>query len=225
MVRAILDGRKTQTRRMMKPQPSHDSELQVGFFEPTNTDRNGMQYPGKSVFGCWNDEDGWKCPFCPPGDRLWVRESHAIYVDAFTCREKGDEVILYRADASAYWNMTPHQHIEAEFNPIRDEADYEPKWRPSIHMPRWASRITLEITGVRVERLNDISEEDCYHEGLERETGAMGLQHFKLYGDLERLNQWTRDAKWSFQSLWESINGEGSWALNPYVWVIEFKVV
>lgn len=202
MVRAILDGRKTQTRRVMKPQPSHDSELQVGFFEPTNTDRNGMQYPGKSVFGCWNDEDGWKCPFGSPGDRLWVRETwtpdHKDFYPHFP--------VCYQADFGPEYERKHGKVWSSEQN-----AWFPWRWRPSIHMPRWASRITLEITGVRVERLNDISEEDAIAEGMDWHRGPLRVGHTNPLS--------------AFQSLWESINGDGSWALNPFVWAIEFKRV
>lgn len=184
MVRALLEGRKTQTRRIMKTPPDT--------FEDA-----------ASILSA--------CPYGKSGERLWVRESHAIYTDAHA-RDKGYEVILYRADAAAYWNMHPLDHIEAEFNPLRDTCDYEPKWTPSIHMPRWASRLTLEITGVRVERLNVISSADAEDEGV------------TLFGEDNRIGDETLYQA-GFRKLWESINGEGSWAANPWVWVVEFKVV
>lgn len=201
-VRGVLRGRQTQLRRVMKPQPSHDSELQVGFFEPTKTDRNGMQYPGKSIFGCWNDEDGWKCPYGSVGDRLWVREAFAVVPkvtdDGPKHKAKGDGTgVTWKVD----WNGNPSGF----------------KWKPSIHMPRWASRITLEITGVRVERLNDISEEDAAWEGVE--PSIDDEDHDKLHSDYDG----NRIHINAFAKLWESINGEGSWAVNPWVWVIEFK--
>lgn len=92
------------------------------------------------------------------------------------------------------------------------------KWKPSIHMPRWASRITLEVTGVRVERLQDISEADAEREGIE-DAALLPLTHFKDYSN----NGETRSAQYSFETLWESINGPGSWERNDWVWVIEFK--
>jgi hypothetical protein len=90
-------------------------------------------------------------------------------------------------------------------------------------MPRRASRLTLEITGVRVERLQKITSKDAIAEGIETEN-YLGSPNYKFYGkDLERLNQWTRNPIWSYETLWEKINGKGSWALNPWVWVIEFR--
>ena len=92
------------------------------------------------------------------------------------------------------------------------------KWKPSTHMPRWASRITLEVTGVRVERLQDISEYDAEREGVE-DSALLPMTHFMDYSDGSE----TRSAQYSFQTLWESINGPGSWEANPWTWVIEFK--
>lgn len=228
MVRAILDGCKTQTRRVLKPQPTEKPDGRWSWI--ASSSERGEQ--GKFQYS-WPDPDGnaftirgreqavrVRCPYGSVGDRLWVRESHAIYKDAFV-REKGEEVILYRADASAYWNMTPHDHIEAEFNPLRDSSDYEPKWTPSIHMPRWASRITLEITGVRVERLNAISEEDAKTEGIHNFGGGLGLFGYDPEGTPGPMVGGS--AVEAFALLWESINGPGSWSANPWVWVIEFK--
>ena len=116
------------------------------------------------------------CPYGQPGGRLWVRETFE------DCESALHSCVLYRADGG-----TPGT-----------------KWTPSIHMPRWASRITLEITGVRVERLQDISEEDAISEGTPFPCGG-----------------WVG----GYQKLWESIHGPGSWDLNPWVWVVEFKRV
>lgn len=133
-----------------------------------------------------NDEQEWRaiaCPYGQPGDRLWVRETWGH----FERSPKPGDRIYYRADGEC--------------------VALEP-WRPSIHMPRWASRITLEITDVRVERLQDISAQDCVAEGVRttmREHDAV-MDLRDQYGD-----------------LWESINGPGSWDANPWVWVVEFK--
>lgn len=204
MVRAILEGRKTQTRRIVKPQPEsmhHDEvgyELSMPNCRPLYPDSFCKAY----------------CKFGRVGERLWVRESHAIYRDAFA-REKGDEVILYRADASAYWNMTPHNHMEAEFNPLRDTSDYEPKWTPSIHMPRWASRITLEITAVRVQRLNDLTNADAVAEGMAKSHPSIDKVSQSLgYEDFSRS---------MFAQLWDSLYFDCPWESNPWVWVIDFQ--
>ena len=201
MVRAILDGRKTQTRRIMKPQPTYD-----GFW---------WSHKGYSCGGEKQFRDGLPlfvgCPYGVVGDRLWVRE---------TCCSDGWSV-HYLADndhrefgETRYDDVIKLHHYSGGFS----------RQVPSIHMPRWASRITLEITGVRVERLNEISESDAIAEGIESKPQPYGKElDWKYYGWLEKLNQWSTCPIRSYESLWNSINGPESWAANPFVWVIEFK--
>lgn len=170
MVKALLAGTKTQTRRLVKPQPqiSHDID----------------------------------CPYGKPGDLLWVRETWCPVDDSDF---DGGEWIDYRAtpkyEAShpAGWENEP------------DSPDAL-KWRPSIHMPRWASRITLRITDVRVERLQEISEADAI---------AEGCPAVSLYS----LDCESTPPSHHFRALWESINGKGSWDENPWVWAITFEVI
>lgn len=187
MVRAILEGRKTQTRRIVKhPIESHP----VRHME------------GGAFFKCVNGEEWWvKFPYGKPGDRLWVRETWRAFKDNSLYEEPGTEVD-YRA--------TPASWAKGSDAP----------WKPSIHMPRWASRINLEITAVRVERLQDISAKDIIAEGaVDRphvdRFGRNPVSAFdgKVYLDL--LSLWAAG--------WESINGPGSWGANPWVWVVEFK--
>lgn len=175
MVRAILDGRKTQTRRIMNPQPADD--ITRGYFPNVNT--FGWKSSLKHKHG---GTTAHFCPYGKHGDRIWVRETWARYnID------QDSHDMAYRA-------TTPEDWPE------------EGRWRPSIHMPRWASRITLEITAVRVERLNSISEEDAKAEGAPTECCVIGDKHFL-----------------GFRSLWKDIYGADSWQANPWVWVIEFK--
>ncbi|HEM7398295.1 TPA: morphogenetic protein [Citrobacter farmeri] len=187
MVRAILDGRKTQTRRIMKPQPV----LNGNFYEVYGAAwskgiRSVPAIPGHSLSA--------RCPFGAVSDRIWVRETFEPIPDHE--EPVGCSQILYAADI-----------------PFPNR-----KWTPSIHMPRCASRITLEITGVRVERLNSISQEDAQAEGMEL-TGWR-----PTYSDPDSGGEvWTPYD--NFAQLWESIYGEESWQANPWVWVIEFKVV
>lgn len=195
MVRAILDGRKTQTRRIMKVQPSdgfhpthngYDLDLNAHWYTPGVVDKNGYLQPAKKdVFGVADENEGYTCPFGAVGDRIWVRETWARYnID------QDSHDMAYRATSPADWPE-------------------EGRWRPSIHMPRWASRLMLEITGVRVERLQAITLGDVC-----KEIGC-GLYDF-------------RPATYGFQvweNLWKSIYGEENWQSNPWVWVIEFKVV
>nr|DAF23431.1 MAG TPA: ASCH domain protein [Caudoviricetes sp.] len=206
MVRAILDGRKTQTRRTIA---NVGSDNCIPLQKPTKT-KDGiythvMDAPGHDL-----------CPFGRVGDRLWVREAYQGPLFNFdqmetyledTSKFERPEFCEYRADGG----KTP------EYYDADDNLRYG--WKPSIHMPRWASRITLEITGVRVERLNDISEEDAKAEGV-KPAGDMLPDYPDTFltpkGDFAT-------AKVAFQRLWQSIYGEESWAVNPWVWVIEFK--
>lgn len=163
MVRAILAGRKTQTRRIVK------CAIAIG-----GTDTN--------------------CPYGNTGDRLWVKETFC-YTDESINVEPG---YVFRATDPDWSEMEGF------------------KWKPSIFMPRKASRITLEIVSVRVERLQAISEADAMAEGVEQMSHG-----FRDYS--ARLDCQLGDAKMSYFTLWESINGAGSWDQNPLVWVLEFK--
>ncbi|TXE41391.1 hypothetical protein FOT61_11395 [Serratia marcescens] len=207
MVRAILHGRKTQTRRVMKPQPVLEDAFVGGFTKPT------------WIYKDTAAPQGWlmhnMCPFGRVGDRLWVRETFAILGNEDGCPIdwdgnliKGDEKHAARIYKASCWQEPGNYGLWSI--PDRDTL-YEGAWRPSIHMPRWASRITLEITAVRVERLNDISEEDAKAEGV------APSQHIITPPEaLYRVG---------FLKLWQSIYGEESWSANPWVWVIEFRRV
>jgi hypothetical protein len=160
MAKAILEDRKTMTRRVVKPQPA--SWVQ----ELSNWYQDGMP----------------ECPYGIPGDRLWVRETFSAR-RTINGKIHNDMPVIYRADGGL--------------------ADASCGWRPSIFMPRWASRITLEITDVRVERLQEITEEDCISEGLKLLQGGIRSE---------------------FAVLWDSINGKTyPWASNPWVFVIAFR--
>ncbi|MEL1723146.1 hypothetical protein [Klebsiella variicola] len=205
MTRAILDGRKTQTRRIMKVQPSEDftpmnmaleTDYKARWYTPGVVDKDGYLQPSsKEVFGVSNENEGYSCPFGAVGDRIWVRETWNKYGGLLT----------YRAD---------HDWIDD----MRKETVCTAKWVPSIHMPRWASRILLEITDVRVERLNSISQEDAQAEGLEL-TGWR-----PTYSDPDSGGEVMTPYD-NFAELWSSIYGDESWQANPWVWVIEFKRV
>lgn len=203
MVRAILVGRKTQTRRVVKPQPNRGSELtrmQDGYAD-------GFI---RAVFAQDDEPNayGIKCPFGQHGDRLWVRENGW---------ERPDRTRKQMREGADTW--APY-YYDADGICVADIDGFGFKRRPSIHMPRWASRITLEITAVRVERLQDISEEDAEAEGVYEYIGEPQVEcdgqvlHFP-------------DASFvrGYLSVWESIHGPGSWAANPFVWVLEFKRV
>ena len=189
MVRAILDGRKTMTRRVAK----------IGA---------RRQEPQHLKGGSFIDGQWVPCPYGQPGDRLWVKETHyrmgKWVKNGLT--ESGRQKCKFNAEGRSL--LFPEQ-VENSTAPIvlpRKRTDRGWHKRPSLFMPRWASRITLEITAVRVERLSDISDADALAEGVDRtNTSISGY------------------ATERFKKLWESINGAGSWALNPRVWVVEFK--
>ncbi|MDW8843899.1 hypothetical protein ORA50_27105 [Pseudomonas carnis] len=205
MVRAILEGRKTVTRRVMKCQPDADASVTVESYNVAVTNRRGYQEAGPEIFGAWwrDGESSCKCPYGQPGDRLRVRETWAAdaQVDAVAPRDLSQgEPIHYAADGAV------RQTGCSMINPG--------KGRPSIHMPRWASRILLEITAVRVERLQDISRADVRAEGLQCPPELASDDVSPNYRD------WY-PAAW--RELWESTGG--SWKANPWVWVVEFKRV
>lgn len=175
MVRALLSGSKTQTRRIVKPQPEN-AWVDDGFGNPI------------------------PCPYGDVFDRLWVKETY--------WRDDEDGAILYAANPVDYElvNQNKHESGLAKYN-----------WKPSIFMRREYSRITLEITSVRVGRLQDISESDALAEGIELDDCGHAIRKDDPIA-------WG-GAKTAYAELWESINGAGSWNANPFVWVIEFKRV
>lgn len=205
MVRAILAGRKTQTRRIVRPQFGQAWGWGIPRRHGFELSRPGR--PWRDAFGVDTDikaVDGrWTYVFCPygkPGNHLWVRETWASRSDIEPGSERAKHYLHYRASYDG---------------DLGDEWHWYGRWRPSIHMPRWASRLTLEITGIRVERLQEISIEDVLAEGIEEVKDG---PHANAY--------WREETGWQFAALWDSINGkrpDKSWEANPWVWVIEFK--
>ena len=186
MVRAMLAGEKTQTRRSMKLKPHQQIEERD----------DGAPWPW--MYDNERDSDAWlACPYGQPGDRLWVRE---------TFMDLQGTGVEHRPDPRGPLHRYAYQ-ADTLPGSRGDEArkEYGLKWKPSIHMPRHASRITLEITAVRVERLQDISEADAAAEGVHTDPACPAYD--------------------AYQALWEQINGKGSWDANPWVWVLDFKHV
>ncbi|HBN8303652.1 hypothetical protein SOJ57_01880 [Pseudomonas aeruginosa] len=204
MVRAILEGRKTVTRRAVKDTGFYAIDAAIHGNEVALREREALST---------------RCPFGQPGDRLWVREAWTIDLLAAYSTEKGydsEYELRYRADDAAR-----EIHV-APGEPDPYLALYDSQrgdWRPSIHMPRWASRILLEITAVRVERLQDISEEQALAEGVHGEPCDHARQACSDIGC------WGDTAKGAFGFLWEQLNGAGAWQAKPWVWVVEFKRV
>ncbi len=202
MVRAILAGTKTQTRRIVKPQPTSAQPIIA-----------------------IADDGVWRCPYGTPGDRLWVRETIAIESwtheygnepplptdrpHQHTAPRVGDEVWHwphYRATDPA-----PELSCERDRCRVCESGEAGPHWRPSIHMPRWACRIVLEISDVRVDRLQAISAADAIAEGIDpSQTPGIGSDSSLVA---------------AYARLWNSINGAGAWESNPWVWALTFKRV
>lgn len=228
MVRAILSGQKTQTRRALTPQPGNhwapDTSPVLG--------RITSAHPKKGRFGVFirrgigtdfPESDLIASPYGQPGDRLWVREAHSIYPTHGQHRAAGERW--------GPWGGLPTTVSEdgkqiAYYREGFDRCD-PGRWRPSIHMPRWASRITLEITGVRVERLHDITHEDALAEGVvdcASLCAQVGAESRNVI--CESTDETARRLRWpqrNFELLWKQISGQSSWDANPWVWVIEFK--
>lgn len=233
MVRAILQGRKTQTRRLVKDLRGFGRVTEFGA-----SDTAGYDWHFRDRDMRWNDLRNDQlmqtCPYGQPGDRLWVRET---WVELLHTSPATDEPLLCEGDkliehATCWTDAQGHKRWNYDGKVIAYRAtssvefcdgdgcsgefadrDDMPRWRPSIHMPRWARRIMLEVTGVRVERLQDISESDAIAEGIMRDgegwRGVPGLP-------------WFASPIAAFRSLWESLNGDGSWDANPFVWVVDF---
>ena len=188
MVRAILDGRKTQTRRIYKVRRHPDMGCEIAASELVHEAQHVIERA---------------CPYGQTGDRLWVRETHAPQPD---CLAAWDNWMIY----SNRTGPKPIIHYAADGgDPWID------RWRPSIHMPRQASRITLEVTGVHIERLHAISESDARAEGARSADHATGRECV--------LDPSLGGYRLHYQDIWNTINGASSWDKNPWVWVVEFR--
>lgn len=201
MVQAILAGNKTQTRRIVKPQPIVCDDARGGHYWPSNAVQS-MVHVEKEL----QDYDGiWRgliddCnPFGGVGDRLWVRETFRLY-DSDECPHADFPCGCPRNDTPLY--KASHDCSDGE------------KWKPSIHMPRKAARLFLEIINIRIERLNDITSEDAKAEGFDYSTHPSAIEMGYAIG-----------AKTNFRVTWEQIYGQNEWNKNPWVWVVEFKVI
>jgi hypothetical protein len=235
MVRAVLAGTKSQTRRLVTPQPVRVRD----HIEPVGTREDGsvinlrvpdgwqhprLGYTADKSATKFGHGAQWDNPFGCVGDRLWVRETFAlIWPGESPPENERDNRIEYRADTNARY---PGEWPDDEgSNPDC------PKWRPSLHMPRWASRITLEIIGVRVERLQDISDADIRAEGTAgwvQGGGGVFAPPPGFDGAIPNADDTitVKPNRVCFASLWDSINGKRApWSSNPWVWVVSFDRV
>lgn len=208
MVNAILSGRKTQTRRIVEPS-MRTADVQFEIHQNADGSWKPMHLFNESHFDKNGSEQPIKCPFGEVGDRLWVRETWSVVSHDFDddglmidyVPDRPAKAVHEKPFGRGYYSGHTIYAADGGFTWGDDDGcvDGRSCWKPSIHMPRWASRITLEITDVRVERLNSINDADMRAEGM----------------------RWKEE----FPCLWESIYGEESWQANPWVWVIEFKRV
>lgn len=224
MVRAVLDGRKTQARRIVKNQ--HDTPY-------------WSIKPAENPLHAVHTHDWWlpvgnqphsalpTCPFGVPGDRLWVREKWSVVTHAFSDEgsmidyvpDRPVKAVHEKPFGNGYYSGHAIYAADGDFTWCDEDgcADGISRWKTSSQMPRWASRITLEVTAVRVERLQDISERDAAAEGVEQLKEGF-WRHYQPGWTQHQLS-----ARGSFVTLWNSLYGDDSWQLNPWVWVIEFK--
>lgn len=203
MVRALLDGRKTQTRRLFKVYPGDKTGITSPREEVLTMEDGSFHY--LSIGGM---SGPYPCPYGVPGGLLWVRES------IFQPNAGG---FIYRANWREQATADGYDNIPADECAVR--------WTPSIHMPRRASRLTLEIAEVRVQRLNDCTEEDALAEGVVFDPAkpgfwVPGVDHPNK--DFPYLARAT--AREMYAALWDTINGSGAWLGNPWVWAVSFKV-
>jgi hypothetical protein len=204
MVRAILEGRKSMTRRVIKPQL--DSDINPVFLPELN---------------CWQWatlDSRRRCPYGAAGSHLWVRETFALDDNTTLDKTLPERItghpITPDEDLQAFW-LKRIAYRATDNRPAHEQPE---QWKPSIFMPRWASRISLEITGVRAEQLQDISEADARAEGIRRHEAS------GVYGDGLKY----ATAQEAYRHLWDSINGKKAdrdWQSDPWVWVLEFRRV
>lgn len=229
MVRAILSGRKTQTRRVMIEPPDKfthiDFDEKQGWHWWWNVERHYTDHSDVE-----REYRPINCPHGKPGGQLWVREKFALYQtvnhirrsDGRASDEISDGLIGYCADGfDTIEDFREHirQMSGADLEAVVIDGD---RWKPSIHMPRWASRINLEVVSVRVESVQDITEEDAKAEGVDGGCLNCGESSAEQSCGCDRPEPNYRDA---FSGLWDSINAKRGydWASNPWVWVVEFK--
>ena len=220
MIRALLAGKKTQTRRIAKwrMRPGQEglnlgfSGLEAGLYSAGNA-ASGYVLRSRDGNACWNDRTfPLHCPYGVPGDRLWVKETWTHDSDS------DDEARAHHEDAMASCAVFYRADMTDQ------EAGIFTRWRPSIFMPRWASRITLENTEVRLQRLHDITEEDAEAEGVEFFDGMYEAADLHRSARLAGCSH--EDARAWFAWAWDHINGDRApWVTDPWVWAVSFPPV
>lgn len=230
LVRGILSGKKRMTRRLVSPQPPDDDPIiAVERYCPVVVDRRGEEQAGPEVFGAYGNEWGRVCPFGGPGDRLYVREAWSkMGLGVYPCPRA-----WYRADFSEHDDPRARESTHergcngnwADCWACEKDRHGSFRWTPSIHMPRWASRLTLDVTGIRCERAQDISDADVAAEGIDWEFARNMYDAASPAARQQAGAPPARDWKprdW-FGTVWMLLYGVDSWRSNPWVWVIEFR--
>lgn len=211
MIRALLDGTKTQTRRAVKPQPPSNVR-DAGVINSGNPEANGtwlwldhLDLDCASQVG-----DDFRCPYGVPGDLLWAREAWTLV-----------PATAYRMSEGVQQTVSPQDPHDAAIYCAGWDRSI-PKWRPSIHMPRWASRLTLDVADVRIERLTAISDADALAEGIiaVAPPSRDGMRHFGVPGMAIDAPTPAR----AYLALWAAINGQASADADPWVWAVTFDV-
>ena len=226
MVRAILDGRKTKTRRPLKPQPDDDAKIMIGEMGSSK----GVAFIGNSTSG--GHVTRIVSPYGQVGDRLWIRETfcleHQVESDQPPPFTDGRPILYLRdgiecsKEEAEIWIQPHYRATDPTPELSYEDTDGEPtvKWKPSIHIPRWASRITLEIVDVRIERVQEITEEEARKEGI-IDGGCINCGRNEPCGCPSP----KPDARDGFANLWEKMYAKKGfgWYDNPWVWVIDFE--
>lgn len=222
LVQAILAGKKSQTRRIVKPQPEAVPDDKR---DAIRSDWWWSSARHQSMILLPEEQAVMEsvCPYGQPGDRLWVRESAALYIpttgDTVPFKGNGDLARPEGPGLDGCGQTASSDYVilyRAGYRDPRLTATEPARWCPSIHMPRWASRLTLEVAGVRVERIQSISEADILAEGCDVPTAAALTG--TPWSDIPTL--W-----YAWRAVWCHVNGQASWDANPWVWAITFKVV
>lgn len=238
MINAIMAGNKTQTRRLVKWKPRDMgfnlafSGMVAGCYANENpTSGYVLRSRSGDVGMCWNDRT-WPafCPYGAPGDTLWVRETW--YCDDYTAGDLAAARVGYVGEGPSDEDIVKKWKSALDFRATHDCGSYEAGcpcsdedgrsgWRPSIFMPRWASRLTLEVLSVRVERLMSITDQDTLAEGVERAT-----PDGYVFGTDDGKSSPAGTPRSAFKLGWDTINGaRAPWETNPWVWVVSFKDV
>jgi hypothetical protein len=228
MVHALLASCKAQTRRVCKPAEEAGLIHVVGIRDPRGVDQRPLEVQGSGWFGDEKGDVRFRSPYGRPGDHLWVRETFFAYgrwETRYSEKEKRDELRFVDMTPECGWT---YQYAADDPDlPLVKGRGVTAGWykRPAIHMPRVASRIQLEVIGVRVERLQDLSDADAVAEGIDR--GENNFSRGAVYRDYSSPDSrdtadWFSSPTDSYRTLWERINGPDSWEANPWIWVVEF---